>query len=773
MLKLPIRRCGRPDACGSFLWRLDDNLACALPKAEVAASIAAVGTAVSVLAWRYGHRCRVESAGGSGTVAYGGDLNPEMSFAQAVTRVSATKGESCDPSIPLLMVGDHPAPEADLSFGLASLGNGAINVAYYPAMYDTGTVHQICVHLGVLLQAGLADPATPIGRIDILDADERHLLLNDWNGKPIDYGDTLLLHRLFSRQAALTPDRSALEEEGRSISYAELEAASDCAARALTEAGIGQGDVVALTGRRSIDLFAAIMGIFKCGGTLAYFDETDTGARSARVATVAAPAVVVASADTPWHGPPTLPRLDLQQVVAKTEDRFSFSPVEIDPEQTAYLLFTSGSTGTPKAVMRSHRMCATRMLWEQNLYHLGTGERHLLKSPISFREFIWPLATGGTAVIARSGGEQDDAYLLRLVRDSNVSVISLVPSMLKVLVNSPGAEGVECLRHIFVGGEALLPGLERSLRSVFTADVHNTYTLTEADYVCTRPGPPPEDSVVTSNIGRPTDMRVYLCDTNLQLVPAGIRGEILTGGAGLSSGYAGRPDLTAERFVPDPFNPGTGLVFRTGDLARYRADGQLEYLGRIDHQIKVRGLRIEPGEIETALHEHPAIAQTAVLGWPDPDQGARVIAYFVPRYDPPSVDELRRFLNATLPTYMVPSAFVALSRLPTLPSGKLDRAALPPPGRHRPALETDYTPPRTDLERALAAMYSEVLQVEDVGVDDDFFILGGDSLRLLCLRALIIDRLCINVDLSVLLTVTTVWGLTQELQQWRSAAEGT
>jgi non-ribosomal peptide synthetase component E (peptide arylation enzyme)/aryl carrier-like protein len=407
-------------------------------------------------------------------------------------------------------------------------------------------------------------------------------------------------------------------------------------------------------------------------------------------------------------------------------------------------------------VLRPHRLHTSRIFLEQGMYRLGAADRHLLKMTISAREVFWPLCTGGTAVLARPGGERDDRYLAELIDREGITVMSAVPSMLQALAANPTFARCRTLRHLFVGGEALHRGLEERVRS-FGVELHNTYTLTEADYVTHRQDAPagvPDD---VSVIGTPLDMRVYLCDEHGRLVPPGLPGEIWTGGPGLADGYHGDPERTAQRFVPNPFgDPMAPVLFRTGDLARHLPDGSLEYRGRADLQVKVRGQRVEPTEVESWILEHPQVHQAAVVGYPDPEQGAVLVAFVVSA--DPSLDErgLRAFLAERIPAFMVPRHFARVVKLPQLSSGKIDRASLRLPRRSRPEGLPAAAPARTATQHGLVRVWRRILQLPDIGIDDDYTALGGDSLRVLLLRAAIEDEFGVAVDLAALLAAPTI-----------------
>ncbi|MFE2140347.1 non-ribosomal peptide synthetase [Streptomyces sp. NPDC059456] len=645
----------------------------------------------------------------------------------------------------------------------------ALHLAYDEALVDATTAQHLARHLALLADRTAREPSTTAGAVDLLLPDERELLLDTWNAPPTPHADTTL-HRMVREQAARTPDAIALRDGAAELTYGELDAASDRFARRLRPHLAGPGDLVVLTGDRDLALFTAVLGIWKAGSGFVHLDPHLPDLRAEELLRVTAPAITLTTAT--GHRAVAHRALDAAAFLDGAPDPGAADgpPAPPDdrarPDTTAYVLFTSGSTGTPKGVVRPHRMHTSRIRLEQGMYGMGPDDRHLLKSAISFREFVWPLATGGTAVLAAPGKDRDDRHLAELIHDQRITTVSFVPSMLRLLLTQPAFRTAPALRHVFVGGEALGQDLEDELRGL-GFEVHNTYTLSEADYVCHRTGPltaPRPEGAVGTVVGVPLDMRTYLCDPAGRLVPPGVVGEIHTGGPGLADGYLGRPDLTAERFRPNRIDPtGPEVLFRTGDLARHLPDGQIEYLGRVDDQVKVRGQRVEPAEVETVLRTHAGVADAAVVGIPDPDQGAVLAAYVVPEHDEVPPQRLREHLAARLPDFMVPAHLASVPALPLLGSGKVDRGALRVSPRTRPDLDVPCTPPATaDQERA-AVLVARVLGLDTVGIDDDFFALGGDSLRLMMLRGALESASGAAIALADVLAARTPRGLARLL----------
>lgn len=617
-------------------------------------------------------------------------------------------------------------------------------------------------HVERVTRAAVEQPELRFGALDVLTDGERRELMETLNGPRASYAATTL-HGMFSAQAERTPQAVALVDGARQMTYAELEAASNRVANQLRPHVARPGQVIAVGGVRSLETLAVKIGVMKAGAAFMYLSPSTPHHRAAAMCAVASPAALVASRDTPAV-PGAAVRLGLEELLAN-ESASDARPREIADESTAaYVLFTSGSTGQPKGVVRPHRMNTTRVFLEQGMYGLGADDRHLMKSVPFFREFFWGLATGGSLIIARPGGERDDAYLVRLIREHGITVCSFVPSMLRVLLANPAfRESPLPIRHLFVAGEPLDAELEGRLRELGLS-VHVTYTLAEADYVTHRGGPPaPKGRAV--DVGRPLDMRVYLCDERGRLRPRGCVGEIFTGGPGLADGYLNRPDLTAERFVANPFDPDTTRVlFRTGDLARFDADGSMEYVGRADTQVKIRGQRVEPTEVEQVMRGHDEVDNVAVASLHDPDQGNQLIAYVVPRSARADLRSIRAYLAERLPSYMVPSYIVLVPTLPLLESGKADRAGLRTVLRARRPELGPPTPPEDETQRRVAAVWSKVLGVDEVGVDDTFLELGGDSLKAMLLRIALEADLGVQVGLAALAQSPTVRDLAQHIE---------
>jgi amino acid adenylation domain-containing protein len=634
---------------------------------------------------------------------------------------------------------------------------------YSTDLFDATTMERLCRHFQTLVAgvAGIAgSPDARLSELPLLSPAERQAIL-EWNGTAADYPTEACLHELIAAQVARTPDAPALAFEDATLSYGELAARAGRLARHLCRLGVGPEVAVGVCVERSLELVVGLLAVLQAGGAYLPLDAAYPRERLARMLEDGRPPVVLAQAKTAALLPTHEGRTVLVDAPLELDEERSLPAIRAVPENLAYVIFTSGSTGRPKGAMNRHRSIVNRLLWMQEEYRIGPGDRVLQKTPASFDvsvwEFFWPLMTGACLVVARPGGHQDPAYLARTMAEREITTLHFVPAMLQVFLGEPEVERATALRQVMASGEALPAALaERFFARFPRVGLHNLYGPTEAAVDVTYWPCAPGATVVP--IGRPVaNTAIRLLDAELRPVPVGVAGELLIGGVQLARGYLGRPDLTAERFVPDPTAGAVGeRLYRTGDLARHLPGGEVEYLGRIDHQVKIRGLRIELGEIEAALLSHPAVAEAVVLVREERGD-RRLVAYLVGKeggapqapHAPHSPDtaELRAFLAAQLPEHMVPAAFVLLDALPLTPNGKVDRGAL---GRIAPELpggaagEADAAP-RGPLEEILAEIWSDLLAVERPGRDASFFELGGHSL----LATQLVSRLRQALDLEL------------------------
>jgi amino acid adenylation domain-containing protein len=609
-----------------------------------------------------------------------------------------------------------------------------VNLFYATDVFDADLpIASLAEHLVALITHGLDKPQLPARELVMLGDRERYELARWSTGPRVPFAGATL-HHLIARQAANNPQRPAiLTADGRTLDYAALDAASNQVAWALRDRGVRPDDRVAVLMERGPNMLTAILGVLKAGGAYVPVDPGYPLPRKEFLLADCGAAVVVTDTGADVPAIPEVEVCSMDELL-----RGPTGPVEPSAgvRDLAYVIYTSGSTGRPKGVMVEHRSVVNRLAWMQRAFPIDSNDVLLQKTPISFDVSVWELfwwAIEGAAVaLLPPGAEKDPARVVRAVADRGVTVLHFVPSMLgpflDVLEESPqGREDVRSLRYVFCSGEALLPAHVEQFNRVFGDGPRlvNLYGPTEATvdvsaYEC------PTDAVTRVPIGRPIDnIELHVVDLDGNPQPAGVPGELWIGGVGVARGYLDRPELNRERFVDRP-----DRWYRTGDLARWLADGTLEYLGRIDGQVKIRGNRVELGEIENVLSRMPGVRGVAVVDRSVPGRGVALAAYYVGGVDV-DAGTLRAQLAATLPEYMVPAWFVPVDAIPLTPNGKLDRRALPEPG----GTSEDAVEPRNTTEATLAEIWAEVLGVPQVGVHDDYYALGGDSILMLRIRA--------------------------------------
>jgi amino acid adenylation domain-containing protein len=629
-------------------------------------------------------------------------------------------------------------------FGAAPDGGMTGLLVYNTGLFEAATIERLSGHLSRLLERVAGQPGLRLSEIDLLTERERRLVVEAWNDTATRYPGPATLHAAIEERAARAPQAVAVRFDGRSLTYAELDAAANRVAGTLRAHGVGAGSVVAVCAERSLELLPGLLGVLKAGAAYLPIDPDYPPDRVAFMLADAAPAAVL----TQRRVRPALPvtavtTFDLDDPGAWAGGGGRGYPVTaaVRPDDVAYVIYTSGSTGRPKGVPNTHRGIANRLDWMQQQYQLTPDDVVVQKTPVSFDvsvwELFWPLRCGASLVLATPGGHKDSAYLRGLIVAEEVTTIHFVPSMLAVFLEEEGAADCRSLRRVVCSGEELPADLAR--RCVATlpgAGLHNLYGPTEAavDVSAWHCDPQALAAAARVPIGAPiANTALYVLGSRMAPAPIGVPGELFIGGTGLARGYLNRPALTADRFVPSPFGPPGSRLYRTGDLARWRPDGTLEYLGRVDTQVKMHGLRIEPGEIEAALRALPAVRDAAVIVREDRPGDRRLVAYLTPADTDAALDAaldhaaVRAELRKTLPDLIVPGGYVTLAALPLSPNGKLDRRALPPPVTVRDA-SVEFAAPGTPTEHALAAIWGELLQVAGLGIDDNVFDLGAHSL---------------------------------------------
>ncbi|PBC41982.1 non-ribosomal peptide synthetase [Rhodococcus sp. ACPA4] len=634
---------------------------------------------------------------------------------------------------------ESPVAKFDLQLTVSESPQGGLlaQFNYATGLFDAATVELFAQRYVTILRALADDTSAVIGDIDVSSADERRRVLVEWNSTERRVPDSTLVD-LFDAQVSATPDAPALTFDATTLTYAEFDARINRLARHLISIGVGPDAMVGLSMRRSLDLLVAMYAIVKAGGAYVPIDPDQPTERNEYVLSTAAPiCVLTTSLDQFETSVCPVVQVDTIDLSAHSDAAISDADrlAPLRPDNTAYVIFTSGSTGKPKGVAVSHRAIVNRLVWMQAEYGLTGDDVVLQKTPFTFDvsvwEFFWPLQVGARLIVAAVDGHREPAYLAAAIAEHGVTTVHFVPSMLELFVAEPAVRGADALRRVFASGEALPPQVAQELCTLLPqARLHNLYGPTEAAVDVTFHEVTPSDSEIVP-IGSPVwNTRVLVLDSRLRPVPVGVSGELYLAGVQLARGYVGRPDLTADRFVADPYGPSGSRLYRTGDLVRWKRSsgargddssvGGLEYIGRTDFQVKLRGLRIELGEIEAALRDQPSVASAAVAV-----RNEQLVAYVV-GYAGAVVDwaSVEAALAARLPGYMVPTAHVVLEAFPLGTSGKLDRKQLPDPVAQIAA----FREPRSVAELAVARIFSDLLGIEQVGLDDDFFSLGGNSL---------------------------------------------
>lgn len=655
-------------------------------------------------------------------------------------------------------------PVDDLTLGFRGDGQALLDleIEANPALYSLDDVQAHAARLQHFVSAALQ--ADDICQVPLATPDEAQRTVHGFNATDHALPATTLV-QLLQQGMDRDPQATALVFGDTTMDHATLEARSFALAAQLHAMGIRPGDIVAVALPRSLELVVALLGVLRAGAAYLPLDLAHPDERLARILASARPACVLAEADVQARlGDVTL--LPPSQWTALS---FAAPWADPAPRDAAYVIYTSGSTGEPKGVVIEHQAIVNRLLWMREHYGFAADDRVLQKTPATFDVSVWefflPLLCGATLVLAGPDAHRDPTELARLIRSHGITTAHFVPSMLDAFLAAPASEGL-CLRRVFTSGEALDATLRDRFHGRVQAELHNLYGPTEAAVDVSWWPASAGDRSRPVPIGFPVwNTRLYVLDARMQPLPVGVAGDLYLGGVQLARGYLGRDDLTNERFLADPFLSGQ-RIYRTGDVARWRGDGAVEYLGRSDHQVKLRGLRIELGEIEAALRELPGMDRVEVLLRQDAPGDARLVAY-VPSASA-NAAVLRSHLATRVPDYMLPSAFVGVDHWPVTANGKLDRGALPKP----PEQNAGGLAPRTPLEHELAALFAQALgRTTPVAVDADFFSLGGDSLSAVHLLLAIEQRWRCDLGLGALFAQPTVVALAARIAEPPASAD--
>lgn len=669
---------------------------------------------------------------------------------------------------------EHTTSKFDLTLAMAERGEElAVAIEYNTDLFERPTIERMLGHLGTLLAAAVADPECRLSRLPMLTSAEQELLSVEWNATARDYPRDSCVHELFEAQAARTPEAVALEFEGQTLSYRELNRRSNQLAHRLRALGVGPEVLVGLCVDRSLEMVVGLLGILKAGGAYLPLDPGYPRERLAFMLKDTRASVILTESKQGKRLPGHQARVVLLDAEADSlRAESTENPVNASSAKNlAYVMYTSGSTGRPKGTLVPHRG-VVRLVQGADYARLRPEEVFLQFAPISFDAAtfeIWGSLLNGARLVVSPPGTPTLKDLARVIRRHRVSTLWLTAGVFHLMVEEHLEELSE-VAQLLAGGDVLsAPHVEKLLQVPGKGRLINGYGPTESTtFACVHPME--RDGKVASPIpiGRPiANTQVYVLDRHYNSAPVGVPGELYIGGDGLARGYWERPGLTAERFVPHPFSRERGgRLYRTGDLARYRADGTLDFLGRVDNQVKIRGFRVELGEIESALAQYPDVQETVVVAREGRAGDKRLVAYIVLREDQrPPVTELRAFLKKSLPDYMIPSFFVPMDALPLNPNGKVDRQALPVPEASRADPEKRFVAPRDELELQLAKIWGSVLNVEAVGIQDNFFDLGGHSLLAVRLFSEIEKATGRNLPLATLFEAPTVEQLAAILRQ--------
>jgi len=650
-----------------------------------------------------------------------------------------------------------------------------LTLEYDSNLFKPDTAQRILGHFSTLAAAIAINPDQTLADLPLLTKSEQQQILRDWNNTKVNYQQSECLHQLFEQQVEKTPESIALQFETQQLTYKELNEKANQLAHYLQNQGVKPEVVVGVLMERSPFLVIALLAILKAGGAYLPLDLDYPQDRLLFMLKDAQAKLILTEekllsrlpdsstkficVDQPW-----------QNEIAQESEENPLS--EVTGKNPAYIIYTSGSTGNPKGVINLHLGICNRLLWMQETYLLTTEDQVLQKTPFSFDvsvwEFFWPLLSGARLVLAKPLGHKDSNYLVRLIAQQQITVVHFVPSMLSLFLDHPDIQECNSLRQVICSGEPLTIGIQEKFFKRLEAKLDNLYGPTEAAIDVTFWRCRDDENLKTVPIGRPiANIETYILAQNLQPSPVGVPGELCIGGIGLARGYLNRPELTAEKFIKNPFSlDPEARLYKTGDLAKYHPDGNIEFLGRIDRQVKLRGKRLELGEIETRLLKHPGVKEALIIL-----KEQHLVAYIILKVTekPPTLEELQAYLQMWLPEYMIPSVFEFILAFPLLPNGKINHKALPVPEKLGSSLLTVYETPNSELEKAIADIWQQVLGREKVGINDNFFDLGGHSLLMIKVNYQIKESLKKEISIIEMFQHPTIKTLAKYLAQDSSA----
>jgi amino acid adenylation domain-containing protein len=706
--------------------------------------------------------------------------NPLFQITFQVFNLQASKEQSSD------MSGGEKAIEVekgtsaiDLAFDLFESADEITGqVEYNTDLFEAETVRRMIGHFQILLAGIVADPAQRLSQLPLLSESERRQLLVEWNQTAREYPREQTVQQLFEAQVAQRPEAIALSFGTEEVSYRELNERANRLAHYLQSRGVGAETLVGLMMERSVEMVVGMLGVLKAGAAYLPLDPQNPPERISFMLTDAEVSVLLTKSrfvrDSYKHGGYNVVCLDSdwQQIALHSNEN---ALTQIEPENLVYVIYTSGSTGEPKGVEIQHASLLNLIIWHQKTFQITAADRATHLAGVAFDASVletWPyLCCGATVYLPEEDVRSVPGNLRDWLVEQRITITFLPTPLAESMFSLEWPEKI-ALCFLLTGGDKLHVSGPPNVHFQLV----NNYGPTENTVVATSTVVEPQvQSKRAPTIGRPiSNTEAYVVDGHIRPVPAGVPGELYLGGDGLARGYCKRPDLTAERFIPHPFSrvPGARL-YRTGDLVRYLPDGKIEFLGRIDHQVMIRGFRIELGEIETILGEHDAVKECVVIVREEIPNERRLVAYVVFNLATNgSIGDFRRYLQAKLPDYMVPTNFVRLDSLPLTRNGKVDRRALPKPDGSRPEIDARFVAPRTQLERKIAGVWQEILRVEQVGIYDNFFELGGHSLLIVQLRNRLKEVLGVELPMVELFRHPTVGTLAKSLGLPPNTAKG-
>uniref|UniRef100_UPI003593C16B non-ribosomal peptide synthetase n=1 Tax=Nostoc sp. TaxID=1180 RepID=UPI003593C16B len=648
------------------------------------------------------------------------------------------------------------------------------SLEYNTDLFDAASIARMAEHLQTLLEGIVANPNQRLSDLPLLSATELQRLLVEWNDTRADYPKDVCIHELFQAQVERSPDAIAVVFEGEQLTYQQLNCRANQLAHHLQTLEVGPEILVGIHVERSIEMVVGLLGILKAGGAYVPIDPAYPQERLAYILSDSKVSVLL----TQKHLVAKLPTHQTRVFCFDVDWKLIFQESEenlvskVQSKNLAYVIYTSGSTGKPKGVLVTHQNLV-QSTCARLCYYNEPVTRFLLVSSFAFDSSVagifWTLCQGGILQLPQHNAQQDPLKLSQLIAQTHVSHLLTIPSLYAQILAQALPQQLVWMRTVIVAGEPCprdmigLHGERLPHTSLFNEYGPTEATVWSSVYKCRS-----QEQTIHTSIGRPIiNTQIYILDSYLQPVPIGVAGELHIGGVGLARGYLNHPELTQAKFIPNPFSDELGTrLYKTGDLARYLPDGNIEFLGRIDNQVKIHGFRIEPREIEAVMLQHPKVQETIVIAREDQPGNKRLVAYVVLNQEFTSItSNLRRFLQKQLPDYMIPSTFVVLEALPLTPNGKVDCRALPAPSQARSELEETFVPPRTPLEEVLAGIWAEILKLERVGVYDNFFELGGHSLLATQVISRVRKAFQVELPLNQLFELPTVADIAEAIEK--------